>query len=94
MLQPILSFFGLLSSNSAKWPIQTIVFIAVLASTAYFSILDFSIPSYGADSFSVSSFYHPGSIHKSSSLSWSNLSSWTPIDDPSEFEKAEKFIGA
>ncbi|CAN6626533.1 3-hydroxy-3-methylglutaryl-coenzyme A reductase 1 [Trichomonascus vanleenenianus] len=87
MLNTILCAFARISATSARWPIQTIVFISVLASTAYLSILDFSVPNYAASTLATS-YYHPpqGSFH--------NVSDWVPLVDPEAYPEAERLIGA
>lgn len=80
VLEPVLSLLGYISTNAAKRPIHTIVCISVLATTAYFSILDLSIPN-SINTLSTS-FYHDGSH------TLNNASEWVRIDNPAEYPDA------
>lgn len=86
VLKPVLSLLGYISTNAAKRPIHTIVCISVLATTAYFSILDLSVPT-SVNTLSTS-FYHDGN----SSLT--NTSKWIKIDNPIDFPEADHFVSA
>lgn len=89
MLNKIISTGAYVASSSAKWPIQTIVFISVLASTAYFSILDFSIPDH-ASALSTSYYYkHPGSEYPQ----MNNLSSWSLISNLDDHPDVPRYVG-
>lgn len=86
LLKPFLSLVIFLSVHAAKRPIHTIVSIAFLATTAYFSVLDLSVPNY-VNSLSTS-YYHQGGS------SWGNSSEWIPIDSPNDYPTATHFAGA
>lgn len=86
VLKPALSMLASISTNAAKRPIHTIVCISVLATTAYFSILDLSIPT-SANALATS-FYHDGI---SSQL---NASKWIKIDNPSDYPEADHLVSA
>lgn len=86
VLQPVLSLLGYISTNAAKRPIHTIVCISVLATTAYFSILDLSIPT-SVNTLSTN-FYHDGSA------SFTNTSDWVLIESASEYPEAEHLVSA
>ncbi|KAA8917112.1 hypothetical protein TRICI_000784 [Trichomonascus ciferrii] len=87
MLNYFVSAGAYLASSSAKWPIQTIVFISVLVSTAYFSILDFSVPNYASTLLSTS-YYHPGLDPQ-----LSNLSSWSLVSNVDDYPGAQRYVG-
>lgn len=86
LLKPVISILGYASTQAAKRPIHTIVCISVLATTAYFSILDLSIPT-SVNNLSTS-FYHDGTS------SPSNASQWVKIDNPSDYPEADHFVSA
>lgn len=85
-LKPLLSLLGYISTIAAKRPIHTIVCISVLATTAYFSILDLSIPT-SVNTLSTS-FYHDGTS------SFTNTSEWTLIQSPTDYPEAEHLVSA
>lgn len=86
VLNPVLSLLGYISTNAAKRPIHTIVCISVLATTAYFSILDLSIPT-SINTLSTS-FYHDGT----SPLA--NASEWIKVENPTDYPDANHLVSA
>lgn len=85
MLQTLLSPFAALSERSTRWPVQTIALISVLATTAYFSILDLSVPEF-TNSLSRSYVLAPGAKE------------WIPLSEAPEFcggdADCDRFVGA
>ncbi|KAK9479150.1 hydroxymethylglutaryl-coenzyme A reductase-domain-containing protein [Lipomyces japonicus] len=64
---------------SSSHPIQTVVFIALLASTAYLSILDISVPNHGSS--------EPAHFYRSASP----IGQWKAIEDPAKFPLAAHY---
>uniref|UniRef100_A0A060TIU1 3-hydroxy-3-methylglutaryl coenzyme A reductase n=1 Tax=Blastobotrys adeninivorans TaxID=409370 RepID=A0A060TIU1_BLAAD len=87
-MQSVFNGAAYVAAQSAKWPVHTIVAISVLASTAYFSILDLSVP-YATSSMSVS-YYHPASPGAPQSIQ--NLSSWSLVTDPLNVDGEAKHL--
>lgn len=89
-MNPLLKPIASMSARSAKWPIQTVVFISVLAVTAYFSIIDLSVPNYSANL--ATSYYVPN--NQAEMVVAANASSkWTTVRDASKYPDAERFVG-
>ncbi|VVT55064.1 uncharacterized protein SAPINGB_P004409 [Magnusiomyces paraingens] len=84
--KPFMSLVVYISVHAAKRPIHTIVSIAALATTAYFSILDLSVGPANLDSFAVS-YYHPGGPT-------SNASEWVPVSSSADYPDAPHYASA
>lgn len=88
-----LSPFAYLAYNANRWPIQTIALISLLASTAYFSILDISVPEYSSSSTPAETYVFNA---RSSATGVTNSSEWIKISsaDVLDYPSADKFVAA
>jgi hydroxymethylglutaryl-CoA reductase (NADPH) len=89
MLHLILSAIAWVCQRSARLPIQTIVLVSVLTCTAYFSILDLSVPTYASTL--ARRFYFPAG---SGASNFTSLPPWTQVHDLSLYPDASRYIGA